>query len=328
MKTFKYFVGLVAFILLPPLLCLSCKTQSEVGLVLGGGGAKAAAEIGVLKVIDQTEVPVGYVVGSSMGAVVGVLYAAGYSADDIDSLWMTEDWLMLFDEDKCISTCDMNRTFFGLIHGEFFEEKLYQALKAKGCTTFEEIQENRNITFCCTATEIVDNRELREVHLTTGDLASAVRASMTYPAPLVGFKPVLRDGMRLVDGGMLNNLPVDVADSLGAKRIIAVDLEMVEKNNNPSLGKRIVKSIYQNSSLKKEVDMVSYEWLVNWLFDNQDVIKHNTNKTNPDIIYIHPVNIRPYSILSFQPEAARRMILYGEDEARNYIHKFSLLRHE
>ena len=297
-------------------------SRPKIGLVFGGGGAKAAAEIGALRVIEHTGVPVDYVVGSSMGAVVGGLYAAGYTAEELEQLWLTEDWLMLFDKTKFgIEAGD--RTFFGLVKGGEFEDHLRDALSRKGCTTFEDIKDKRDIEFCCTATQIIDDEELKEVHLTSGDLAKAIRASLTYPVPLVGYAPVEIDGMKLVDGGMTNNLPVDVAKEMGADKVIAIDLTVKQKNGKAPVGVDILKMIHDMSKTAQKFEkMTKTKWLVNWTTDYSDVEKLNQNRDSASV-WIHPINLSEFKITSFNQKDVRTMMLFGEDEAR--IHEQELL---
>ena len=268
-----------------------------VGLALGGGGAKASAEIGVLKFLEKENIRVNCIAGSSMGAVIGGLYAAGYSAQEIEEMWLTEDWLALFEETAVFVGGD--RTIFGLIRGDDFEENLRRALLRKSCVRIEDTERNKKIKFCCTATRIVNKASLSEVDLDTGDMAKAIRASMTYPAPVVGYKPFHYYGMRLADGGLLNNLPVDVVRKMGAEIVIAVDLETMQKNNK------------KHSGLKTGIG-----WLVDWLIAHPDVNKHNQNREDADV-YIHP-DLSDYNILDFGEMDARDMMLYGEDEAKKH----------
>ena len=273
-----------------------------VGIAFGGGGAKAAAEIGVLKIIEKAGIKVGFVSGSSMGAVVGGLYAAGYSAKELDSLFLTEEWLSLFERSEIGVVSSQTRTIFGLIKGDVFEEYLSKALLKKGCKNIEDTQFVTGIKFACTATNIVTKEDIAEVVLKEGDInmAKAIRASMTYPAPIVGFSPVSLDGMLLVDGGMLNNLPVDVVKDMGAKKTIAIDLESDRKNEHIiSLG-----------------GLLKLGWLGNWLLDQNGNSKHNRNLDLADIKILP--RLSGYSILDFDEIELREMMTLGEDEAKTY----------
>ena len=282
--------------------------DSKVGIALGGGGAKAAAEIGALKVMEEAGIKPRYIAGSSMGAVVGGLYAAGYTANELDSLFLTEDWLSLFEKREIGLISNQFRTVFGLVRGDVFEEKLSSALLKKGCITMEDTKYATGITFACTATNIVNEEDIEDVVLKDDhiNLAKAIRASMTYPAPVVGYRPVSIDGMLLVDGGMLNNLPVDVIRDLGAEHLIAVDLEKDRKEER----------------LMSLNGLLNLTWLTNWL-----VHRHGNNKRNQNIEMAHIVIQPPlsgYSILDFTQQELTEMMELGEDEARTY-HWKSLL---
>lgn len=300
------------------------KPQNKIGIAFGGGGAKAASEIGVLKIIEETKIPIGYVAGSSMGAVIGGLYAAGYSATELDSMLMTEEWLSLFDRNELgITVEDYERTIFGLIKGDEFEDQLRKALARKGCYNIEDTERLKNIKFSCTATNVINKEYLEEVDLRSGNMAQAIRASITYPAPIVGYKPLILDDMCLVDGGMLNNLPVDVVKKLGALKVIAIDLEK-ETNN-------IRKKPLDISQLRKIVgltipieDVLGIKWLIDWLWDHSDSNHKRKKNYNDANIKLRP-DIQGYSILSFHERAFRDMINAGEREAESCIEEIKKL---
>ena len=288
--------------------------HEKIGIVFGGGGAKAAAEIGVLKTIEKAGLRVDYVAGSSMGAVIGGLYAAGYSAREIEGLWMTEEWISLFDRNQIgVTVEDNERTIFGLIKGDIFEEKLRDVLAQKGCFLIEDTKKRTGIEFCCTATNIIEKKSLEEEDLSSGDMAKAIRASLTYPAPIVGYKPVQYNGKNLVDGGMLNNLPVDVAKIMGAEKVIAIDLETRRRNNRKT-------SLNLSQLLKMFRGKIPYEsilgihWLLDWLASHPDINKHNQNYEDADI-KIHP-DLLGYGILDFNERDFKEMIELGEDATR------------
>lgn len=290
-------------------LKLVIKNNRRIGLVLGGGGAKAAAEIGVLKVLDSLDIRVDYIAGSSMGAVVGGLYASGYTAKQIESLFLEEEWLQLFNKNEMFSTTNFARTFWGRIRDDHFEEMLGERLK---CSSFEETE----IPFKCTASKIEDNTYLSELVLSEGPfLAKAIHASMSWPAPIVGYKPVDYLGMKLVDGGMLNNLPVDVI-SENVDAIIAVDLEQKHRNSDED----------EQSNTTNELNII-YPWLINWIINHPERKKHQLNveeakKTGN--IYINP-DLSEYDIFSFDKRKMQLMIELGEADALKHIDKLMLL---
>ena len=178
----------------------------KVALVLGGGGARGFAHVGVLRVLEDAGVPVELIVGTSVGSLVGALYAGYTNADGLE------------------------RAASGLERSDFFDFGVSPALFGKGLATGERLErfvrthvavdriEALRIPFAAIATDL-DTGEL--VVLRQGDVAPAVRASCAIPGV---FEPVSLDGRLLVDGGLAQNLPVKVARDLGADVVIAVDV--------------------------------------------------------------------------------------------------------
>ncbi len=171
-----------------------------VGLVLSGGGARGFAHIGVLRVLERQGAAFDVIAGSSMGAIVGALYAAGNSPDDIHELAATTTWRDVVD--ISLGT--------GLMKGTRLRALLEEHLPA----TFEELE----VPLAIVTTDIESGEEV--VH-TEGDLVSAVLASASFPG---AFEPVHMGGRTLADGGIVNNLPVGAALLLGANRTIASDV--------------------------------------------------------------------------------------------------------
>lgn len=169
------------------------------GLVLSGGGARGFAHIGVLKALEETGVEVDVVAGTSLGAILGALYAHGYRADDLDLVASSLKWRDVVD----LSLQG------GLIKGE----KLGQFLAAHLPPRFEDLARPLAVT-----TTDVESGE--EVIIFEGDLIAAVRASSCFPG---AFQPVQLQGRTLADGGIVNNLPVEAAAFLGASATIASD---------------------------------------------------------------------------------------------------------
>jgi NTE family protein len=210
--------------------------RPKVGLVLSGGGARGAAHVGVIKVLEELRVPIDFIAGTSMGAIVGGLYASGMSSDQIQAVVTTLDWADAFqdqidredrsfrrkrDDDLYLvkAQAGFNRGEITLPTGILAGQKVDLMLKsltlpASNISDFDEL----SIPFRALGTDIVTGEP---VVLDSGDLAMAIRASMSIPA---FFAPVNVDGKLLVDGGIANNLPVDVARDMGADVIIAVDI--------------------------------------------------------------------------------------------------------
>ncbi len=207
--------------------------RPRVGLVLEGGGALGLAHVGVIAVIEELGIPVDIVTGTSMGAIVGGLYATGYDAARLKRLVADTDWNDLFTENQTAANepyrlkNERSRYFAaigvdreglkgsgGLLAGNKILTYL-DALVSDFPTPVDFDQLPRR--FRAVATDIGTGEE---VILKAGSLSEALRAGMGIPG---AFAPFVVDGRALVDGGVVNNLPVDVARALGAEVIIAVD---------------------------------------------------------------------------------------------------------
>ena len=211
------------------------QARPRIGLVLSGGGARGLAHVGVLRVLEENRVPIDAVAGTSMGAVIGGLYAAGMTPAEIESLVRTLDWKSAFRdrpprEDMSFRRKQDDREFLvrfplgvkggklrvprGLIQGQ----KLTQILRRETIAVADVDDFDRLPTrFRAVATDL-ETGEPRV--LAGGDLTEALRASMSAPGL---FAPVELDGRLLVDGGLVENLPVDVAKEMGVDIVIAVD---------------------------------------------------------------------------------------------------------
>ncbi len=210
--------------------------RPKVGLVLSGGGARGAAHVGVIKVLDEMRVPVDYVVGTSMGAIVGGLYASGMSAAEMEQILLHADWPTLIsdrppraqrtyrrkaDDYGFLVDFDVGVDKDGLIlpqgivQGQNFTIALRRwLLPVATVDDFNRLP----IPFAAIATNLITGDE---VILDSGDLATAIRASMSAPGV---FKPVRLDDQVLVDGGVANNLPIEVAKAMGADVLVVVDV--------------------------------------------------------------------------------------------------------
>ncbi len=211
-------------------------TRSTVGLVLSGGGARGAAHVGVIKILDELKIPVDYVAGTSMGAIVAGLYATGMPATELEEVFETVDWSALLADrpprarrtyrrksddlgflvDFNIGVNRKGLTFpEGFIQGQNLEIALKKlTLPVIAIHDFDQLP----IPFRAMATDIASGEA---VVIDSGDLATAMRASMSAPGL---FKPVNYQGRRLVDGGLANNLPVQLVRDMGADILIVVDV--------------------------------------------------------------------------------------------------------
>ena len=290
----------------------SCPASAQrVGLVIGGGGAKGAAAVGALKAIERSGIRVDYVAGTSIGAVVGALYAAGYTAAELDTLFCQQQWLQLLtDRNMALSgepfrqvdgvtyifgfpVLDKNSSAWGVLHGSRMEQVIDSLLAARGAVEFETMR----TPFRCVAAEL---RTAQEVVLCQGTVPQAVRASMAIPGL---FKPVVIDGRSLVDGGMMNNLPVDVVRQMGADIVIAIDLQQARHETRPK----------SDSPLIDLADLIGLGGIADWVLSRPDIRKYNENRKHADI-YINPP-LPDNQASSFGNKHMRRMIDIGEQAA-------------
>ncbi|HEY0735842.1 MAG TPA: patatin-like phospholipase family protein [Herpetosiphonaceae bacterium] len=177
----------------------------KIGLALGGGGGKGSAHIGVLTALEALHVPIDVITGTSIGGLVGALYAVGYRPYQIEQWFQRATMRRILDRDP---------TNGGFIGTRKIEQLLREAF---GARTFEDT----SLPLALVAVDIVRGSE---VIIRDGPLVEAVLASTAIPGL---FPPVTLSERLLVDGGVLNNVPVDVAQMLGAGRVIGVDLGLV-----------------------------------------------------------------------------------------------------
>lgn len=219
------------------LACTAAHAKEErIGLVLGGGGARGAAHIGVLKVLERERIPVHAIAGTSVGAIIGGLYSAGYSPNEIEQMIGSIDWIDIFNDNTARADQPMRQKEtdlgsvanleIGIVNGHLTipttlvrGQKLGLLLRRmflgrSNVETFDDLP----IPFRCVATDI---GVVKPVVFSSGDLALAVRASMAVPG---AFAPVKHDGKVLVDGGIVDNVPIDVARQMGVDRLIVVDV--------------------------------------------------------------------------------------------------------
>lgn len=182
----------------------------KIGLVLSGGGAMGFAHIGVLQVLSQNHVPIDIVTGTSMGALIGGLYASGMNYEEMKKRVGEFKSTTLMDFDPFLLFKS------GIMGGKKLTKylrTLYGDIKIEDCPT----------TFGCVATDLLTGDM---VELTSGDLCDAVRASIAIPGVFTGVK---KDGMELYDGGMTDNLPINLARKLGADVVIAIYVSPYKK---------------------------------------------------------------------------------------------------
>ncbi len=229
-------IGLVLLSALPGVCAeQDGKERPKIGLVLGGGGALGFAHVGVLKVLEENHIPIDFITGTSMGSIVGGMYACGMSPGEIEDRFLALDWWDILKDKSpheylCYRRKVDNDRYMGLEFGISREGLIFPpgmaygqklnnilstfAINSAGVHDFDHL----NIPYRAVATDL---RSGESIVLSQGSLATAMRASMAVPGV---FTPVPIDDMILVDGGVLNNIPVNVARAMGADIIIAVDV--------------------------------------------------------------------------------------------------------
>jgi NTE family protein len=237
MMTHRWILGFVVL-----LFSAFSAAEAKTCLVLSGGGALGIAHVGVLKVLEEQRVPIDCIAGTSMGAIVGGLYASGYSAQELETLVETSQWATLFSEpserrdltfqrkrddlnflmDFKIGINDQGKVALpkGAILGNQIDLAFLEfTLRSHGITDFDRLP----IPFRAVASDVETGNPVILGH---GSLVRAMRASMSVPGV---FAPVEIDGKFLVDGGASNNLPMDVARTMGANHLIVVHIPTLLK---------------------------------------------------------------------------------------------------
>ena len=279
----------------------------RVAVVLSGGGAKGMAHIGVLKVLEKAGIPVDIVTGTSMGSIIGGLYAIGYNANALDSMVRVQDWSYVITDKEdlrrqSISDRRKQNTYLystgltigkrdkqagGIIKGKNLAE-LFQQL-CVGFTDSLDFTRDLRIPCACVATNIIDNSE---VDFHSGRLPQAMRASMAIPA---AFSPVRIGDKVLVDGGLKNNYPADLAREMGAEIIIGVTVQGAPKS---------AEDVGGTMSILSQII---------------DVNCKNKLEENLAITDLHlQVDTKGYGSASFSQAAIDTLIRRGEEEAMRH----------
>jgi NTE family protein len=288
------------------------KVRPKVGLVLSGGGAKGLAHIGVLKTLDSLNIKVDYIAGTSMGAVVGGLYASGYSAKQLDSIFSKLDVNALLQD----YTPRESKSFYEKRNDEIYALTLpFSNFKlglpsglSKGLYNFNLISRLTKhvshirefnqlpIPFLCIATDLETGNQ---VVLEKGILAEAIIASGALPTL---YNPIEINGRLLIDGGVVNNYPVEELTSRGITVIIGVDVQEGLKNRTQLNDVTAVLSQINNFSMIEKME----------------------EKKRLTTIYINP-EVKGYSVVSF--EKGTEIIQKGNDKANEYSNQIKALAH-
>jgi NTE family protein len=277
--------------------------RPKVALVLSGGGAKGFSHIGVLKVLEEEHFPIDFIIGTSMGSLIGGAYAIGYNASELERLAKSLNWGNILSDEVPRAYLSKNdqvlkqRYSFSLPITENKPFSLPQGL-IKGqnilnlfCGIAGNVPKDADferfpIPFACVATDLETGKE---VVLRNGFLPTAMFSSMAIP---IVFQPSDRDGLLLADGGLVNNFPTDVAKKMGADIIIGVDI--------------------RDDTCERK-DLKSISSILNQLIGFFDQAKDSTNKSLCSLI-IRP-NITGYTMSSFNSQSVDTLILRGEDAA-------------
>jgi NTE family protein len=275
---------LLFFLLVCSLFSSQYALSQKVALVLSGGGAKGLSHIGVLKVLEENDIPIDYIVGTSMGAIVGGFYAAGYSPEEIETIATSEDfqtWVngTLSEEldfyfnardqnasilnlevqlDTTLSTIISSNIASDIALNFMLAELLAPASEAAGYD-FDSLM----VPFRAMASEILTQRE---VVLEKGRLSEAIRASMSVP---LVYRPLKVDGQYLFDGGLYNNFPVDVAKA--------------EFDPDVIIGVNVASKVYAEYPYDKDDDLISKSLLLMIL-----------DKADPGLLSENDVFIEPH----------------------------------
>ena len=284
--------------------------RPKIGLVLSGGGAKGFAHIGVLKVIEEAGIKIDYIGGTSMGAVIGGLYASGYNATQIDSIFHKVNFDELLNDyiprsAKSFYEKRNDESYALSLPFSNFKVGIPQAL-SKGLYNFNLLSRlTRHVRqvndfnqlptpFLCIGTNIETGQQ---VLLNKGNLAQAMLASAAFPTL---FTPVEIDGQLLIDGGVANNFPVDEVKNLGADLIIGVDVQ---------------DGLWDKNQLKNATKILVQ-------ITNLHSIEQMKNKIKGTDIYITP-DIKNFGVLSF--DRGREIIQRGEEAAFAVYEKIKTL---
>jgi NTE family protein len=301
----------IILIVLLPVICFAQDQPSEdlkVGLVLSGGGAKGLAHIGALKVIEDSGIRVDYIGGTSMGAIIGALYASGYSARQLDSIFNELDFNTLIQDDiprsaKTFYEKDVSEKYAITLPFDKFQVSFPSGL-SKGQNVYNLLSKltahvntvsdfnKLPIPFFCVATNAETGKA---VILKEGYLPRAITASGALPTI---FSPVIINDSLLIDGGVVNNYPVDEVRAMGADVIIGVDVQ---------------DSLRGRKKLKSAFDVLVQ-------INNYRTINDMVEKRKRTDVYIQP-NIDDFTVVSFND--GRKIIESGVVDAQTKIEELT-----
>lgn len=276
---------------------LFCGSAPSIALVLSGGGAKGIAHIPTLEIIDSLNIPINYIIGTSMGAIAASYYAIGYSPEEIKEIAFRTDWESIFSNTKRRKKLNFfQKNDYDKYQLEFTMNGLKPNIPialSNGHQSFiymnkltrynESIPDFDNfvIPFRCNATDLITGDE---IIFNNGSLSKALRCSSSIPSV---FNPVDDENKLLVDGGVLNNLPIDIAKNLGANIIIGVDVSPNKRDK---------------SNFKNIFDILSQSILLNGLKKKNENIQLADVMIEPDLRANETLNFQYESLLNIYDE--------------------------
>jgi NTE family protein len=263
----------------------------KVGLALSGGGVRGLAHIGVLKVLDEAGIPIYAVAGTSAGGLIGALYAAGVSPQQ-----MTEEALRMASPRRLLSFVNRTLPLRGILSAQKVTEYLENFLDD---LTFDQLR----IPLAVVA---VDLNSGQKVVLNEGRVVDAVRATTALPGL---FSPVQRGEQLLVDGGLLDNLPAGVVRRMGAERVVAVDIS-TDETSLVSLTEELKRRPFVPDSLAEMADVLWRSLAVMM----RDVNRRSLEEARPDLL-IRPAIPAGVTVLTGLTRAAE-VIAAGEEATR------------
>jgi NTE family protein len=266
----------------------------KIGLALGGGGARGAAHIGVLKVLEEARIPIDILAGTSMGGIVAAPYAAGFSARQI-----ADEAHRLSAPTNLFKLVDWIPTTKGILQGQAVYDYLAEQLGED--LTFAELYRKLALT-------AVDLKTGQEVILDSGPVIDAVRATMAIPGMI---SPVEWEGHKLVDGGILNNVPADLARRMGADIVIAVDVSVGRLITDPDSGLNAEQAIRSAVLPSFALDM----WRAQAIM-MQEIVRYKLQASPPDVLISPKV---PPDVTTFSFNRVSELIDLGETAARKAL---------
>ena len=283
----------------------------RVGLALSGGGARGAAHIGILKILEREGIPIDYIAGVSMGALVGGLYAIGYSPADIEKFLVDQDWNNVFSDApqwRLTPLAERADSRYqgkialrgwnleipgGLLSGQRFTEEL-DALTAEPMLRAQNDFDKLPIPFRAVATNLLNGKP----HVfRQGSMTQAMRASMAIP---MVFTPLETEDALLVDGGLVNNLPTELVRDMGADIIIAVDA------STPLMGREDLRTLF--NVIDQSISL--------------QIMKNIEDSKKLASIVLQP-DLETYSNTNY--DKVREIIKYGEEAAERQINEIRAL---